>query len=117
MKNILVISFSVLVTLFIIAGITGFSYFNKRLTESKNWKESAETLTESGKNILSLPPLETKQNMGAVETSLFVQVISPSDGSTVTSPYITLRGKTVAQKYLPMIKKRLRMPRGIFPLD
>ncbi|KKS89291.1 MAG: N-acetylmuramoyl-L-alanine amidase CwlB [Candidatus Gottesmanbacteria bacterium GW2011_GWA2_44_17] len=97
MKNILVISFSVLVTLFIIAGITGFSYFNKRLTESKNWKESAETLTESGKNILSLPPLETKQNMGAVETSLFVQVISPSDGSTVTSPYITLRGKTVAQ--------------------
>jgi len=83
MKNAIVISFSVIVVILIIAGIIGFSYFNKRLTESKESKGSTEILSETGK--------------GAVETSLPLQITSPSDQSTVTSAFITLRGKTTAQ--------------------
>lgn len=35
--------------------------------------------------------------MSTSETGLKLQITSPSDKSVVTSPYITLRGKTVAQ--------------------
>jgi len=83
MKNAVIIFFSVIVIIFITLGIIGFSYFNKRLTESKGLKGSTEILSETGK--------------GAVETSLPLQIISPSDQSTVTSAFITLRGKTTAQ--------------------
>jgi hypothetical protein len=96
MKKPIVIFASVLI-LFIVIGIVGFLYFNKRLNESKNWKESTEILSETGKKILSLPASESKQYMGAVESSLSLQIISPSDNSAVTSPYITLRGKTISQ--------------------
>ena len=95
MKNVVVICFSVLLACALI-GVVGFSYFNKRLIESKGFKESADIFSQTGKKILLLPSSESA-NMGAVESSLSLQIISPSDGSVVTSSYITLRGKTVAQ--------------------
>jgi hypothetical protein len=45
-------------------------------------------------------PTETdssKSTTSVLENSLKVQITSPSDQSTITSPSITLRGKTVAQ--------------------
>lgn len=95
MKNVVVVSFSMLFVCVLI-GIIGFSYFNKRLTESKNFKESTDIFSQTGKKILLLPSSESA-NMGAVESSLSLRVTSPSDKSAVTSPFITLRGKTVAQ--------------------
>jgi len=83
MKNAIAVTFSVIAIIFITLGIIGFSYFNKRLTESKELKGSTEILSEIEK--------------GAVETSLPLQITSPSDQSTVTSAFITLRGKTTAQ--------------------
>lgn len=92
MKHIVPIFLSTLVIL-VFFGIGGFSYFNKRLTESKIQKEMGGVVHETG-NPLVDP--ESSAKVGAVETSLMFQNISPSDQSTVTSPYITLRGKTSA---------------------
>jgi hypothetical protein len=95
MKNTIVISFSILIVVFII-GIIGFSFFTKRLTLSKELKESAAMTQEETRSG------NVKVNdMGALETDLKLQITSPSDQSTVTSSYIMLRGKTVSeQKYL-----------------
>lgn len=93
MKNIILISLFILIGIGFF-GIGGFSYFNKRLTESQKQKETGSIITEIGN---SLSGQESASKMSAVETGLQFQNISPSDQSTVTSPYITLRGKTVAQ--------------------
>lgn len=96
MRKAITIFVSVFILLILI-GVLGFFYFNKRLIESKNLRESTEILTETGKKLLSPPASESTNTMGAVETSLPISVFSPSDKSIVTSPFITLRGKTVSQ--------------------
>lgn len=92
MKNILIIGLSILI-IFVLIGIGGFFYFNSRLTLSKQQKEMGNIINTIGN---SLSGQESASKMSAVETDLQIQNISPSDHSTVTSPYITLRGKTVA---------------------
>jgi len=74
--------------------LTGFSFFSKRLTESKEIKEQSDSLLET-----SVPKQinESQREMGAVEENLKIQIVSPSHQSVVTSPYITLRGKTNPQ--------------------
>jgi len=92
MKNTMMVIISIFVLLMIALGIGGFFVFNKRLAESKQNKESGETSTEM---TIQAGILESKEKMSAVENSLQLQIISPSDGSTVTSSVITLRGKTI----------------------
>lgn len=85
---------SIFVLLLVAIGISGFIVFNNRLAESKQDKESGEISTE---RTIQADVLESNINMSAAENGLMVQIISPSDQSAVTSSYITLRGKTVAQ--------------------
>jgi len=89
MKNIITISFSILAAVFII-GLVGFLFFNNRLARSKELKEAASVSSEKTSQ------QESKRDMGAVENGLKLQITSPSHHSSVTSSYITLRGKTVA---------------------
>lgn len=85
---------SVFVLLLLAVGIGGFIVFNKRLAESKAEKErqdaavEREVLNETG---------TVKKTPVVLEQTFRLQILSPSDGSTVTSPNITFRGNTVAQ--------------------
>jgi septal ring-binding cell division protein DamX len=94
MKNTMMVIISIFVLLLVAIGISGFIVFNNRLAESKQDKESGEISTE---RTIQADVLESNINMSAAENGLMVQIISPSDQSAVTSSYITLRGKTVAQ--------------------
>ena len=94
MKNKMMAFVSIFMLLLLAFAIGGFIVFNKRLAESKKNKELGESSTE---RILTPDVAETKKAMNAGETGLKLQITSPSDKSVVTSPYITLRGKTVAQ--------------------
>jgi hypothetical protein len=93
MKNTMIVSISIFILLMIAIGIGGFIVFNKRLAESKLNKESGEISTERN---IQADVLESKEKMTVGENSLQLQIISPSDQSTVTSAYITLRGKTIS---------------------
>jgi len=89
----MMVSISIFILLMIAIGIGGFIVFNKRLAESKLNKESGEISTERN---IQADVLESKEKMNVGENSLQLQIISPSDQSTVTSAYITLRGKTIS---------------------
>ena len=94
MKQSFVTILSIFVLLCIGFGIAGFILFNKRLAESKKIKEFGEITTQ---RTLPTETMSSQSTTSALENSLKVQITSPSDQSTVTSPSITLRGKTVAQ--------------------
>jgi len=94
MKNTTMVFIGIFILLLVSVGIIGFIVFNKRLIESKQNKEMGEISTE---RTIPADILETKKAMSAVENGLNLQIISPSDQSTVTSPVITLRGRTSAQ--------------------
>jgi len=93
MKNSVMVTVSIFVLLLLAVGISGFLVFNKRLEKSKQDKESGEISTE---RTIAPNSTEIKQAMSAAETGLTFQNISPSDKSIVTSPSITLRGRTGA---------------------
>jgi hypothetical protein len=94
MKKVLLLTFGICIILAGLLMLTGFSFFSKRLTESKEMKEQSAIVEET-----SVPKqiYESRKEMGAIEQSLKIQILSPSHQSIVTSPYITLRGKTSAQ--------------------
>ena len=94
MKNKMMAVVSIFILLILAVVIGGFLVFTKRLAESKKNKEMGEISTE---RTIPSEGAGTKKNQSAVETGLKLQITSPSDKSVVTSPYITLRGKTVAQ--------------------
>ncbi len=77
-----------------VAGLVGFMFFNKRLAQSKEIKEMQDAAIQTGtqQQAKELP----REELGAVEGTLSVQVTSPSHQSTVTAPTITIRGKTSA---------------------
>ena len=80
-------------------GVVGFVYFNKRLEESNTANQSVQVSdslleTANGSSTGSASNISSGGS-DAVESSISLQVLSPSDGSTVTTPTITIRGKTV----------------------
>ena len=93
MKNKMTVYIGIFVLFLIAVGIGGFIIFNKRLTESRENKEREDMFSEQ-----SIPTETTSSNrsVGALEQTFKLQVLSPSDKSTVTSPTITFRGNTVA---------------------
>lgn len=103
---------AVIVLLVGLIGVFGFVFFNKRLEQSKANKNASTiapstqsgTVTETG----SKPSSVVQKNLGAVESSISLQILSPSDGASVTTPTITLRGKTVSQAEVFVNDKELR---------
>lgn len=75
----------------VVAGIIGFLFFNKRLTQSKELKELSGQVAQNTNPHQILPA-----TMGAVEHGLKLEIISPSNNARVTAPSITLRGKTIS---------------------
>lgn len=89
MKKIVIIT--ILFLALVLVGIFGLSGMDKRLNQLKN--PTLPSSQQTGESQTEVP--SQVKTMGAAEASVIVQITSPSDKTTLSSPYVTVRGKTL----------------------
>jgi hypothetical protein len=91
-----IVPVTLVIAILVSIGIVGFVFFTKRLEESKYAKESFTTQgPETEKEATASQQDQTRNQTETLESSISLQILSPSNGSRVTTPTVTIRGKTM----------------------
>jgi len=92
-----IVPITLVIAILVSIGVIGFVFFTKRLEESTSARESFTTqgVPETEKEATASQQDQARNQTETLESSISLQILSPSDGSRVTTPTVTIRGKTM----------------------